>query len=75
MTSLQHRIQELVERHGSVRAAARVVEIDPAYLYRLSTGEKDEPSDNVLRKLKLRRTVTVSYFPLRAVQSNDRSES
>lgn len=55
---LQQRIRELAERHGSIRAAARVLEVDHAYLYRLSTGEKDDPGEALLRKLKLRRVVT-----------------
>jgi LmbE family N-acetylglucosaminyl deacetylase len=58
MNVLQQRINELVERHGSIRAAARVLDVDPVYLYRLSTGEKDAPGPELLRKLKLRRVVT-----------------
>ena len=61
MTLLQERIRELVERHGSVRAAARVLEVDHAYLHRLGTGEKDDPGEELLRKLKLRRIV--SFLP------------
>lgn len=54
---LQERVKELAEHHGSIRAAARVLMVDHAYLYRLSTGEKDDPGDDLLRKLKLRRVV------------------
>lgn len=57
MTVLQERIAELVERHGSIRAAARVLMVNHAYLYRLSTGEKDDPGEELLRRLKLRRVV------------------
>jgi len=57
-TVLQEVVEELVRRHGSVRAAARVLEIDHAYLYRLRTGEKNDPGEELLRKLKLRRIVT-----------------
>jgi len=48
----------LVDKHGSVRAAARVLGIDHAYLYRLKVGEKTDPSDALLKKLKLRRVVS-----------------
>lgn len=59
MTSLlQRRIKDLAERHGSTRAAARVLEIDHTYLWRLAEGQKDDPGDDLLRKLKLRRIVT-----------------
>lgn len=57
-TLLQQRINELVDKHGSIRNAAAAVEVDHVYLFRLSTGERTEPSDDVLRKLKLRRVVT-----------------
>lgn len=56
--TLAERISELVEQHGSIRAAARVLQMDHAYLYRLASGEKTEPSDDVLRKLGLRKAVT-----------------
>ncbi len=55
------RIQELAKQHGSLRAAARALEIDHAYLWRLQQGEKTEPGAAVLRKLDLRRIVTVNY--------------
>ena len=58
MSLLARRIQALVSRHGSLRAAARVLEIDHAYLWRLQQGVKLEPGDDVLRKLGLRRVIT-----------------
>lgn len=58
MSALRGRIQELAKQHGSLRAAARVLEIDHAYLHRLQRGDKTEPSAAVLRKLGLRRIVT-----------------
>lgn len=51
-------IGQLIHRHGSLRAAARVMEISPAYLSRLFSGEKKDPSDAILRKLGLRRVIT-----------------
>ena len=58
MSVLRARIDELVARHGSLRAAARVLQMDHVYLYRLRNGEKENPSDEMLRKLGLRRVVT-----------------
>lgn len=52
------RISELIARHGSLRAAARAVHIDHAYLSRLHTGAKRWPSKDVLRKLDLERVIT-----------------
>ena len=56
-------IDALVARHGSLRKAARVVQVNYAYLSRLRSEEKTEPTDAVLKKLGLRRVVT--YEPLR----------
>ena len=41
-------------RHGGLRAAARALKIDVGYLLCLKTGKKTNPSDAVLRKLKLK---------------------
>lgn len=51
------RIAALEKRHGSLRAAARVLKIDHGYLCRMKAGAKLNPSDAVLRKLGLRRMV------------------
>ena len=56
--TLQDRIDELVAQHGSLRAVARVTEIDAGYLSRLRTGEKVNPEKDKLRRLGLRRVVT-----------------
>jgi transcriptional regulator with XRE-family HTH domain len=55
---VRKRIGKLIERHGSLRKCAKVLEISPAYLSRLQTGEKDEPSDALLRKMGLRRVTS-----------------
>jgi hypothetical protein len=56
--TLQERIEQLVEKHGSLRAAARVTEINPGYLSRLRSGEKVNPEKDKLRRLGVRRVVT-----------------
>lgn len=65
---MQDRIDELVAQHGSLRAVARVTEIDAGYLSRLRTGEKVNPEKDKLRRLGLRtawpgRFVPVSAYP------------
>ena len=55
--TLQDRIDELVAQHGSLRAVARVTEIDAGYLSRLRSGEKVNPEKDKLRRLGLRRVV------------------
>lgn len=57
-TLLQIRICELINKHGSLRNAALILQIDPGYLYRLQVGLKTEPGWQLLRRLKLRRIVT-----------------
>ena len=52
------RIAVLETEHGGLRAAARVIGCDPAYLLRLRDGEKSNPSDAMLKKLGLKKMVT-----------------
>jgi transcriptional regulator with XRE-family HTH domain len=56
--TLQERIEMLVSQHGSLRAVARVTEIDVGYLSRLRSGEKSNPEKDKLRRLGLRRVVS-----------------
>lgn len=58
--TLQSRIAELVEQHGSLRAAARVMEIDAGYLSRLASGEKSDPGETLLRRMGLKQNITYS---------------
>jgi len=58
---LKTKIEQLIYQHGSLRAAARVLKIDPAYLHRLLNGEKNAPSEKILRKLGLKRIVVITY--------------
>ena len=64
--TLQDRIDELVAQHGSLRAVARVTEIDAGYLSRLRTGEKVNPEKDKLRRLGLRRVVSYERLKARA---------
>lgn len=58
MTTIPLRVKALVKKHGSLRAAARAIRLSAPYLMRLRDGDKKDPSDKVLRKLRLRRVVT-----------------
>lgn len=60
---LVERVNRLIEQHGGIRPAARALEIDPAYLMRLRDSIKINPSDDTLRKLGLRKVVTIRYVP------------
>lgn len=57
-TTLKERCEALIEKHGGLRAAARAVDVERSYFYRMATGQKDNPSSAVLRKLGLRREIT-----------------
>lgn len=57
MTLPEH-IERLVAIFGSLRNAADALDIDHAFLHRLRTGEKTNPSDKTLARLGLRRVVT-----------------
>lgn len=61
--TLHAHIKGIVARHGGLRPAARVLGMTAPYLYRLYTGDKDNPSARTLRKLGLKRVVL--YVPAR----------
>lgn len=63
MMTLSQCIDELVERHGSLRAVARVSGQDIAYLSRLRSGEKTAPGKRVLKSLGIKRIVLYSLRP------------
>jgi hypothetical protein len=63
--TLSERVAELIAQHGSLRAAARVLECDPGYLSRLASGEKSDPGDTLLRRMGLRQIVTYQRTLLR----------
>ena len=63
MNMLQQRISDLAKAHGSAHAAARAVHIAPAHISRMANNMVDYPSEAVLDKLGLCRTVTYALKP------------
>jgi hypothetical protein len=59
--TLAERIAAFVERHGSYRNAAKILETDHAYLWGVAHGTK-EPSDKLLSRLGLKRHVHYTVF-------------
>ena len=53
---LSERIRELINKHGSLRAVSRVLRIDAGQLSRIKNGKK-EPSNKILKKLKLKKEI------------------
>ena len=58
MTVIQRKVEELIMEFSGLRRAARLLNIDPAYLHRLRMGQKKNPSQFILSKLGLRRVVS-----------------
>lgn len=56
-------VANLIEAAGSVRIAARIYDIDYAYLHKLATGKKKNPSPATLKKLGLLPNPLILYTP------------
>jgi len=56
--TLQERVAQLVAHHGDLRKAARAIQIEPSYLSRLGSGEKQNPGAVTLKRLGLRKIVS-----------------
>lgn len=59
--TLAKRVDELVEKHGSLRNAAKVLGTDAGYLSRIRSGQKTGASAQLLRRMGLRKVVTYEY--------------
>lgn len=57
-TTVSRRIEELVEQYGSIKEVANHLGVGAAYLHRLASGSKMSPSEDVIKKLGLRRIVS-----------------
>lgn len=58
VTFLMAHVEDLVEKYGSTREAAQALGVNHTYLCRLESGFKNNPSDEILRRLGLVRVVT-----------------
>lgn len=58
MTKLQKTVIDLVRQHGSYRAAGKALNINYAYLCRLATGVKVNPTPEVLAKLGIEKRIS-----------------
>lgn len=56
-------VEAKVQQHGSLRAAARAMQVTAAYLCRIRSGEKQQISDRILKKLGVVRIVTYRWAP------------
>lgn len=56
-------VGKVVARYPSLRMAARRIGIDAGYLCRLRSGEYDNPSDEILGAIGLRRVVVYETLP------------
>ena len=66
MVTLKERIDELCETHGgSLRKAAKAVNINFSYLSRLRSGEKNNPSFETLSKLGLKNEKKEVYYVIK----------
>ena len=50
---IKTRINQLIAEYGTCRAAGKAIKIDHAYLSRLVSGEKKNPSAKTLKRLGL----------------------
>lgn len=64
--TLIERVNQLIARHGSLRAAARVIDVDASYLSRLRDGEKVNPSAVILRRMGIKRVVSYELLETRS---------
>jgi hypothetical protein len=69
--SLAARIDELLHQFGSLRAAAKATRIDTAYLSRLQSGIKTNPSEDTLQKLGLRRVVMYEVVDSKEISKDE----
>jgi hypothetical protein len=58
MTKIQEAVDRLRKKYGSYRKMGAATGINYAYLQRLATAEKIDPSDEVLAALGLERRIT-----------------
>ena len=61
MSALSVLVQQRLRQYDSLRDAARKLGIGHVYLHRLATGKQTNPSEEVLNKLGITRTIRINY--------------
>lgn len=59
--TLAERIDQFVSKYGSIRKAAKILDVDYSHLWRVKQGTKN-PSDALLFRLGLKRHVHYTVF-------------
>ena len=59
---LSYCVNKLINRHGGLRICARAHDVDAAYLSRLWTGKKTNPSPVILKKLGIHKSVEYHFY-------------
>lgn len=57
---IRQRAQALIIKHGSVRAAGIACGINYSYLFRIAQATRTDVSDEVLKKLGLKRSIVIA---------------
>ena len=65
MDDLAALVRKRMSAYSSIRSAARHLGVDHAWLARLARGERTDASDDLLTKLRIVRTVKVTYKELK----------
>lgn len=63
LITLKEAVQNVVDKHGGIRAASRATGVDKAFISRLLRGLKTEPSYETLAKLGLRHEPLYRVIP------------
>ncbi len=58
MSELSEAAERLIDKHNGLVKAAKALKINPGYLSRIRHGERDNPSEALLKKFGLTRTTT-----------------
>lgn len=64
-TDLASLVSKRLRHYDSLRDAGRKLDVCHVWLHRLATGKRTNASDELLAKLKIKRTVTVTYEELK----------
>lgn len=64
-TDLSSLVTKRLRQYDSLRDAGRKLGVDHVWLHRLANGKRTQASDELLAKLGIKRTVTITYEELK----------